>query len=72
MPIYEFNCTGCSHRFEEYFSSSAQKKAVKCPECGGEKVEKVFSIFGMGAGDNASGGGSSCDTCTSASCDTCG
>lgn len=73
MPIYEFNCVGCAHRFEEYFSSPAQRKAVRCPECGGKEVEKVFSVFGMGGGSGgASGGGSSCASCTSTSCDTCG
>ncbi|MFQ5861722.1 MAG: zinc ribbon domain-containing protein [Candidatus Brocadiales bacterium] len=74
MPIYEFNCTSCTHRFEEYFSSSTQKRAVGCPECGGKEVEKVFSVFGMGANssNNASSGGSSCASCTSTSCDTCG
>jgi putative FmdB family regulatory protein len=41
MPLYEYECQKCGHRFEriQKFSDPLVKK---CPECGG-KVEQVLS-----------------------------
>lgn len=41
MPLYEYQCKKCGHRFEriQRFSDPMVKK---CPECGG-KVEQVIS-----------------------------
>ena len=41
MPLYEYQCKKCSHRFEriQRFSDPLVKK---CPECGG-KVEQLLS-----------------------------
>jgi putative FmdB family regulatory protein len=41
MPLYEYQCQKCSHRFEriQKFSDPPVKK---CPECGG-KVEQLVS-----------------------------
>jgi len=41
MPLYEYQCKKCGHRFEriQKFSDPAVKK---CPECGG-KVEQLLS-----------------------------
>ena len=41
MPLYEYQCTKCDHRFEriQRFSDPLVKK---CPECGG-KVEQLLS-----------------------------
>jgi putative FmdB family regulatory protein len=41
MPLYEYQCRKCGHRFEriQRFSDPLVKK---CPECGG-KVEQLLS-----------------------------
>jgi putative FmdB family regulatory protein len=41
MPLYEYECKKCGHRFEriQKFSDAMVKK---CPECGG-KVEQMIS-----------------------------
>lgn len=41
LPLYEYRCTKCGHRFErlQQFSDPPPKK---CPECGG-KVEQMVS-----------------------------
>lgn len=41
MPLYEYQCQKCGHRFEriQRFSDPMVKK---CPECGG-KVEQMIS-----------------------------
>jgi putative FmdB family regulatory protein len=41
VPLYEYQCKQCQHRFEKIQSFSAPEEKV-CPECGGE-VEKLIS-----------------------------
>ncbi len=45
MPIYEFACESCGHRFEELVGSHVglDMAEVACPECGSEKVERQLS-----------------------------
>ncbi|MCA9670500.1 MAG: zinc ribbon domain-containing protein [Myxococcales bacterium] len=42
MPIYEYECTACSHAFEEWQKIS-DPPVRKCPKCGKRKVERVIS-----------------------------
>lgn len=41
MPLYEYQCKKCSHRFEK-IQKFSDKPVKKCPECGGS-VEQVIS-----------------------------
>src|SRR5947207_14454336 len=41
MPLYEYQCKKCGHRFERIQLYSAAM-VNKCPECGG-KVEQMIS-----------------------------
>jgi putative FmdB family regulatory protein len=41
VPLYEYQCKQCGHRFEKIQSFSAPEEKV-CPECGGE-VERLIS-----------------------------
>jgi putative FmdB family regulatory protein len=41
MPLYEYQCKKCSHRFEK-IQKFSDKPITKCPECGG-RVEQVIS-----------------------------
>jgi putative FmdB family regulatory protein len=45
VPIYEYACESCGHRFEELVGSyaGANEAGVKCPECGGERLERLIS-----------------------------
>ena len=45
MPIYEFACQSCGHRFEELVGSHVGLEAadVVCPECGSAKPERLLS-----------------------------
>ena len=47
MPLYEYACRKCSHRFEEIVSSSASP-APPCPECGSKRAERMLSVFAVG------------------------
>lgn len=42
MPIYEYHCTNCNHKFEE-IQGFNDEPLKKCPECGKLKLEKLIS-----------------------------
>jgi len=46
MPTYEYACTACEHRFEEFQSITA-KPLRKCPQCGKSSLKR---LIGTGAG----------------------
>ena len=42
MPIYEYQCGACGHRFEEWQKMS-DPPVRTCPKCKAKKVEKLIS-----------------------------
>ena len=42
MPIYEYACGACGHRFEEWQKMS-DPPVRTCPKCKAKKVEKLIS-----------------------------
>lgn len=67
MPIYEYKCKNCGHKFEKLVFG---KEKIKCPKCQGSTLKKLFSTFSTAKGSSDSSG---CDegTCD-LSCPTCG
>jgi putative FmdB family regulatory protein len=55
MPIFEFQCSKCDCRFEKYQSGGGESGKVECPQCGGKKVEKVFSLFSAQCASGSTG-----------------
>jgi len=51
MPLYEYECKKCHHRFEKIQTFSA-KHVKKCPECGGpiEQLISAASVQFKGSG----------------------
>jgi putative FmdB family regulatory protein len=45
MPIYEYKCGKCGEKFEFKLSILHNKKSIKCPKCGAEDPERVYSPF---------------------------
>ena len=43
MPMYEFVCPRCGHRFEGLASAGTEHE--RCPECGAEDAARVLSTF---------------------------
>jgi putative FmdB family regulatory protein len=43
MPLYQFDCAGCSRRVEILFRSVTTTKTPVCPECGSKKLKRVMS-----------------------------
>ena len=45
MPIYEYRCPECSHKFEKLVRMNSA--APSCPQCGHEEVQKLISAAGF-------------------------
>ena len=45
MPIYEYECSSCGHRFEKLVRIGAD--APDCPECQAAEVRKLVSASGF-------------------------
>ena len=46
MPIYDYKCKGCNHKFEilcVHYSDAV--KVIECPQCKEIKAEKQMSTF---------------------------
>ena len=44
MPIYNFQCKNCKHKFEKILAISKIKE-VKCPKCNSIECEKLITGF---------------------------
>ena len=42
MPLYEFQCTKCGHRFER-IQKYSDPDPKKCPECGAGKMKRLLA-----------------------------
>ncbi len=65
MPLFEYQCKKCGHRFEELQKGSSAKPP-KCPKCESGKTERQLSTFSASVHE----GGGSCDTgsCSTGTC----
>jgi putative FmdB family regulatory protein len=63
MPLYEFECSTCGHRFE--FLSRGDE-AASCPSCQGRELSRLLSAFAVRVGAGAaprSTGPAPCGSC---------
>ena len=48
MPLYEFDCSGCGHRFEALVRNGAPPS---CPACGSDALDRILSSFAVSSAD---------------------
>lgn len=61
MPLYEYQCRECSHRFETLVRD---RRPVSCPSCASQNLEKLLSVFATASGAGASAvPAGACPTC---------
>jgi len=53
MPIYEYKCQKCGDKFAVKLGIFQNKKSVKCPKCGGDEPQRVFSTFATNSNDSS-------------------
>ena len=54
MPIYEYRCKECGGSFEALLHR-LDGEIIKCPSCGSEDVEKMFSSYAIMMGASTTG-----------------
>lgn len=64
MPIYEYRCEACDHRFEALIRNA---DAPECPSCGSRTLERAFSTFAV-----STGGASAMRSAAPGPCGSCG
>ncbi|MGK7344954.1 MAG: FmdB family zinc ribbon protein [Candidatus Nitrospinota bacterium M3_3B_026] len=60
MPIYEYVCAECGHKFEKLTALSEAHEKQECPECGKGSGERILSLFGAGSSTGSGSGGGYC------------
>ena len=54
MPIFEYVCAACGHKFEKLVLSASRAREIHCPECDSKSVNKALSTFGLGSSSSTS------------------
>lgn len=49
MPLYEYRCEACDHRFEVLQRLGDGADGLSCPSCDAVQLEKMFSTFAAAA-----------------------
>jgi len=72
MPIYEFFCKSCDHKFEKLLIR--RDAEVQCPRCDDPDVKRLISVCSFGSSDGTVqvAGTSNCSSCSATSCSSCG
>jgi putative FmdB family regulatory protein len=48
MPIYEYQCSECSHQFEIIHGAAEKDGKIHCPKCGDTRIQRMISSFACG------------------------
>lgn len=61
MPLFDYRCEACDHRFEALVQNG---NAAACPKCEGGRLERLISPFAMNVkGGTTSPAMGSCGSC---------
>lgn len=73
MPIYEYICLDCHHKFDILRKMSEADSPLKCENCSGENCSRMISLFfAQSDGRSLSATTSSaCGGCSATSCAGC-
>lgn len=53
MPIYEYECRGCSRRVSLLVRSLASREMPRCPRCGSAEMSRLMSRFATPKSEDA-------------------
>ncbi|SHK25392.1 FmdB family zinc ribbon protein [Desulforamulus aeronauticus] len=72
MPMYEFRCEKCQHKFAKLCSMGDTGENLVCPSCQAAAPKRIMSGFRVdNPGALAGSRGDSCHGCTSSNCSAC-
>jgi len=75
VPLYEYRCTDCDHRFDALVPAS-RADLTACPSCGAEQARRLLSVFSApraGASPTRGGDGAAAPSggCCGGACGAC-
>lgn len=53
MPLFEFRCESCGHKFSDLVGMTADSAPSPCPKCGSAQAKKLVSRFVRGRSEDA-------------------
>ncbi len=77
MPLYEYSCADCGHRFTKLRPMSRADAPINCSHCGSSATRRAISLFAAvskgrdGSSQAVAGAKSGCASCAATSCATC-
>lgn len=57
MPIFEYQCEACETTFERLILRPQTAQQMTCPQCGSQRIAKMFSTFSTAAAGPGSAAG---------------
>jgi putative FmdB family regulatory protein len=75
MPLYEYICLDCKHRFDELRPMKDADTTIRCSCCESEHTSRLISVFNAQSGGRVVAGSTSasgCAGCSASSCAGCG
>ena len=74
MPIYEYICKDCGHRFETLRSMKDLDAPIACSHCQSLETRRALSLcYAQSGGRSLAGSnGGGCSGCSGGSCGSCG
>ena len=57
MPIFEYRCEACGHKFEAILFGA---QTPECPQCHTEKLEKQLSVFAVSKPSSSAASSAGC------------
>lgn len=60
MPIYEYRCKRCQHKFDRLVPMGTEDSEIECPACHEKQAERALSLFGTSGSGSRSRSASSC------------
>jgi putative FmdB family regulatory protein len=68
MPLYEYRCSDCNHRFEILQGLGQGADGLACPKCGVPHLEKQFSTFSAATSGASTSAMESAPSCGAPGC----
>jgi putative FmdB family regulatory protein len=74
MPLYEYVCQDCGHKFELLRLMKDADSPAECLSCKSENIKRKLALFNAQSSGRvvAGNGGGGCGSCSGGSCASCG
>lgn len=74
MPLYEYQCKDCGHRFDALRPIKDADQPIVCKQCESDHTLRQISVFFAQSGGRVVAGsnGGGCAGCAGGSCSSCG